>query len=194
MLSRPVPTASKPEWRTWARAVRAELPDLSAAITVHLAAFLRARGARRVLAYRALPGEPDVADLAGSFELFTTRARFQPEPHLTLHPWDTATELSRFGARQPPADAPRVPLGTVDAVLLPGLAFDRFGVRLGYGGGFYDRLLPGFTGLTVGVVGEALVVDALPREAHDLRVNFLATETGVRRVHSWPSGHASSGT
>lgn len=182
MLPLPASTAPKPAWRAWARELRAGLPDRSAEVSAHLAAFLRERGARRVLAYRALPGEPDVSALADAFELLTSRARFRPTPHLTLHPWHTATEVSRFGALQPPADAPRVGLETVDAVLLPALAFDRRGVRLGYGGGFYDRLLPGFPGLTVGVVGEALVVDKLPSEAHDLRVAFLATETGVRRV------------
>ncbi|GMA17203.1 5-formyltetrahydrofolate cyclo-ligase [Deinococcus metallilatus] len=182
LLPPPPAHAPKAEWRAWAREVRAGLPDLSAEISAHLAAFLGERGVRCVLAYRALPGEPDVAALAGSFELLTTRARFRPEPRLTLHPWHTATEPSRFGALQPPADAPRVALDTVDAVLLPALAFDCRGVRLGYGGGFYDRLLPGFRGLTVGVVGEALVVDALPSEAHDLRIGFLATETGVRSV------------
>ncbi|MCP2014767.1 5-formyltetrahydrofolate cyclo-ligase [Deinococcus sp. HSC-46F16] len=182
-MTLPPHDAPKPTWRAWAREVRARQPDRSAEVCASLAAFLQARGARRVLAYHALPGEPDVGILAAEFELLTTRARFRPTPHLTLHPWDAAMEVSRFGVRQPPADAPRVALETVDAVLLPGLAFDRFGVRLGYGGGFYDRLLPAFSGLTVGVVWEALVVDALPTEPHDLRVGFLATEGGVRPLH-----------
>ncbi|WP_102126434.1 5-formyltetrahydrofolate cyclo-ligase [Deinococcus planocerae] len=182
MLTRPAPEAPKAEWRIWARGVRAGLPDHSAQITAHLAAFLHSRKVRCVLAYRALPGEPDVDALAREFELLTTRARFRPGPHLTLHPWETATEPSRFGALQPPAGAPRVPLTAVEAVLLPGLAFDRSGVRLGYGGGFYDRLLPGFAGLTVGVIPEALIVPDLPAEGHDLRVGFLVTELGVGRV------------
>ncbi|WP_343216538.1 5-formyltetrahydrofolate cyclo-ligase [Deinococcus aestuarii] len=181
------PDASKAGWRTWAREVRSGLPDYSAKITAHLAAFLHSRGARRVLAYRALPGEPDVGALAREFELLAPRARFRPEPHLTLHPWETATEPSRFGALQPPANAPRVLLDAVEAVLLPALAFDHSGVRLGYGGGFYDRLLPGFAGLAVGVIAEALVVPALPAEAHDLRVGFLVTERGVRRVDATTS-------
>lgn len=147
---------------------------------MHLVAFLVARGVRRVLAYRALPGEPDISALASHFDLLTTRARFRPTPHLTLHPWETATEPSRFGVLQPPAETPRLGLETVDAALLPALAYDCRGVRLGYGGGFYDRLLPEFGGLTVGVAWDALVVDGLPCEPHDLRVSFLATETGVR--------------
>ncbi|CAM3518145.1 5-formyltetrahydrofolate cyclo-ligase [Deinococcus saxicola] len=137
---------------------------------------------RRVLAYRALPGEPDVSGLAQGFELLAPRARFRPTPRLTLHPWDTATEMSRFGALQPPANAPEVSLSDVDAVLLPGLAFDTQGVRLGYGGGFYDRLLPGFGGLTVGVVQRALIVPRLPADAHDCPVAWLATENGIERT------------
>jgi len=178
----PLTPHDKAGWRRWARETRAGLPDRSADVTAPLTAFLCGRGVRRVLAYRALPGEPDVSALADTFDLLAPRARFRPTPHLTLHPWHTATEVSRFGALQPPAEAPRVALETVDAVLLPGLAFDRRGVRLGYGGGFYDRLLPGFSGLTVGVVWDALRVAELPHEAHDLRVGFLATETGVRPV------------
>lgn len=135
-----------------------------------------------VLAYRALPGEVDVGDLADAFELLTTRARWRPAPHLTLHPWATATERSRFGALQPPADAPRVDRARVDAVLLPALAFDEVGFRLGYGGGFYDRLLAGWAVPTVGVTPEALVLPDVPRAAHDVPVAFLATERGVRRV------------
>lgn len=135
-----------------------------------------------MLAYRALPGEPDISGLAAQFELLTTRARWKPHPHLTLHAWHTATELSRFGALEPPASAPKVPLETVDAVLLPALAFDQKGVRLGYGGGFYDRLLPGFTGLTVGVVWADLIVPELPTEAHDMRVRWLASEAGLQSV------------
>lgn len=180
LLSPPVPQASKAEWRAWAREARSSVPDASATLCEALASFLRDHGVRRVLAYRALPGEPDVSALATEFELLTSRARFRPEPHLTLHPWASATELSRFGALQPPADAPRESLGTVDATLLPALAFDERGVRLGYGGGFYDRLLPGFGGLVVGVVWSALVVPQLPADPHDILAGFLATETGVR--------------
>lgn len=180
LVTPPAVEASKTEWRAWAREARAALPDASATLCTALSAFLHEQGVRRVLAYRALPGEPDVSALANQFELLTSRARFRPEPHLTLHPWASATELSRFGALQPPADAPPETLSTVDAVLLPALAFDERGVRLGYGGGFYDRLLPGFGGLVVGAVWSALLVPELPAEPHDVLAGFLATETGVR--------------
>ncbi len=178
----PAPDAPKTEWRTWARAARAALPDRSEALTAYLRDLLHAQGARRILAYRALPGEPDVSGLERDFTLLAPRARFRPSPRLTLHPWHTATEPSRFGALQPPADAPEEALATVDAVLLPALAYDRRGVRLGYGGGFYDRLLPDFGGLVIGTVWSALVVPELPSEPHDCRAGWLATEDRAERV------------
>ncbi|OWL96494.1 5-formyltetrahydrofolate cyclo-ligase [Deinococcus indicus] len=178
----PADLNDKARWRAWAREVRAALPDVSDGVAGQARTLLRAVGARRVLAYRALPGEPDVSALHGEFELLAPRARFRPEPRLTLHPWATATEVSRFGALQPPQDAPQVPLDTVDAILLPGLAFDRSGVRLGYGGGFYDRLLPAFRGVTVGVIQGALIVPRLPADPHDCPVAWLLSEAGACAV------------
>ncbi len=146
--------------------------------------FLQAQGAAVVLAYRALPGEVNVSLLSDHFTLLTPRAHFLPTPHLTLHAWESATELSRFGALEPPLGTPEISRELVDAALLPGLAFDASGVRLGYGGGFYDRLLADWAVSTVGVAAQALMVPALPRELHDLPVGWLASEVGVRRTQS----------
>jgi 5-formyltetrahydrofolate cyclo-ligase len=180
-------TADKAEWRAWALERRGSLPDVSDAVTAHLRVWLRARNASTVLAYRALPGEVRVDDLAGEFELLTTRTRWRPTPRLTVHPWASATERGRSGLLQPPADAPVVPVERVDAVLVPGLAFDTRGGRLGFGGGFYDRLLADLKVARVGVTPAALVVLALPLEPHDALVEFLATQDGVRAV---PGGGA----
>lgn len=184
-LSPPPANASKEVWRAWARGVRAGLPDQSARVCAGLAAFLHDRGLRRVLAYRALPGEPHLGALAQDFELFTTRAWWR-ERRLSLHAWETASELSRFGALEPPRDAPQVAREGIEAVLLPGLAFDAAGRRLGYGGGFYDRLLDGWNVPVIGVTWEALIVPALPHEPHDQRAGFLATEAGVREAARTP--------
>lgn len=185
-MSTPSDQQDKAHWREWAKARRRELepslPALSEATCTHLRAFLKERGVKTLLAYHALPGELDVAALQGDFRLLTTRAHFGPPRYLSLHPWESATQRSRLGLLQPPPDAPRVPLTEADAVLLPALAFDRTGVRLGYGGGFYDRLLAGWTGLSIGVLPAALLVDRLPAEAHDIRAGWLATEEGILRT------------
>lgn len=67
----------------------------------------------------------------------------------------------------------------IDLMVVPALAFDRRGCRLGRGGGFYDRALAGYTGESVGVIRDAFVLDELPVEAHDKKVGFLVTEKGV---------------
>ena len=60
--------------------------------------------------------------------------------------------------------------------LVPGLAFDRDGYRLGYGKGYYDRFLAGFTGHTIGICHASMTQTALPRQAHDLAVEDIISE------------------
>jgi len=84
------------------------------------------------------------------------------------------------GIREP---ASRVPVTTAEVAVVPGVAFDRHGGRLGYGGGFYDRYLEEITG-SVPVVGfcyDVQVVDEVPREPHDRAVDAIVTERRVIR-------------
>lgn len=63
-----------------------------------------------------------------------------------------------------------------DLVLVPALAFDQEGYRLGYGGGYYDRYLKEFHGVSVGLTFSACCVKALPRDSYDLPVSDILTE------------------
>ena len=64
-----------------------------------------------------------------------------------------------------------------DLILVPALAFDRAGYRLGRGGGYYDRLLSGATGMKTGVGYDCQIFDAIPCEPHDIGVDYVVTET-----------------
>ena len=178
----PGPSAGKAEWRRWARRARegVDWPLVSAAIVAALRGWL-APGARVVL-YDPLPDEADLRPLAGDVTALATRT--PQDGVLTIHPWDADREKHGFGFSQPVAGSPEVAPEEVDVVLVPGLVFDREGVRLGRGGGHYDRLIPRLRPdcLLVGVAPDSLVVDALPREEHDALVTHLATESGVRTV------------
>ncbi len=66
-----------------------------------------------------------------------------------------------------------------DLVIVPGLAFDRQGNRLGYGGGYYDRLLAEIHALKVALAFAAQIVEGIPIEPHDCRVDFIVTEQEV---------------
>lgn len=82
---------------------------------------------------------------------------------------------------EPLAATPAVDPAAVDWVLVPGVAFDRAGRRLGYGGGFYDRLLPLVPATAPRVAGAyALqVVDAVPAAPHDIAIDVLVTEAAT---------------
>ena len=72
-------------------------------------------------------------------------------------------------------------LEDVDVVLVPALLVDRTGIRLGRGGGSYDRALPRARGLVVALLHEGELVDALPAQPHDVRVAAVALPSGLVR-------------
>jgi 5-formyltetrahydrofolate cyclo-ligase len=59
---------------------------------------------------------------------------------------------------------------------VPGLAYDRCGWRLGYGGGYYDRFLKNFTGASVGITYQSLLLGSIPHHAHDISMQWIVTE------------------
>jgi 5-formyltetrahydrofolate cyclo-ligase len=86
-----------------------------------------------------------------------------------------------LGILEPPVDAPAVAPGDCAAVLMPGLAFDRAGARLGWGRGHYDATFAGVSLRRIGIAYESQLVDRLPTDEHDLPVHLIVTEAGVHR-------------
>ncbi len=86
---------------------------------------------------------------------------------------------SRLGIPEPLPRCPAVAPATIDWVLVPGVAFDHGGRRLGYGGGYYDRLLPLVPGSATRVAGalDLQIVDRVPAAPHDLGVDTIVTES-----------------
>ncbi|MDQ2802964.1 MAG: 5-formyltetrahydrofolate cyclo-ligase [Pseudomonadota bacterium] len=96
---------------------------------------------------------------------------------LTFRLWQPGDVLirERFGTMRPTAEERRP-----DALIVPLLAFDRRGYRVGYGGGFYDRTLAGLPGaLTLGAAYAAQEVDRVPVGPLDVRLDTIATEQGL---------------
>lgn len=83
----------------------------------------------------------------------------------------------RYGMWEPTEDCPVVEKGDIQLALVPALCYDRRRVRLGRGGGFYDRYLADFNGFTVGLCRDVLLRAELPREDWDARVELVLTET-----------------
>ena len=92
---------------------------------------------------------------------------------------DVAKDIvpGKFGVREPAEGCVEVPLNQLDLVLVPGIAFDARGGRLGRGKGFYDRLLASVRGTKCGVAFDDQLVDAVPVGPHDIRLNCILTPT-----------------
>jgi 5-formyltetrahydrofolate cyclo-ligase len=129
-----------------------------------------------VSAFWPMPGELDLRPVVA--------ARNTP---LVFRSWEPGVALvtSRFGIAEPGPERPAV---RPQHALVPLLAFDDDGYRLGYGGGFYDRTLAMWRQdgagplVAIGVGLEAQRRPSLPREPFDARLDWLLTEEGVRRV------------
>ncbi|MDY7078555.1 MAG: 5-formyltetrahydrofolate cyclo-ligase [Chloroflexota bacterium] len=135
-----------------------------------------------VLTYLAFRNEPDLGLL---FELFPHAHWVVPRiqgQRLVLHSYDPARLIRhRFGMLEPALDLPVIAPAVLDVALVPGVAFDRHGGRLGFGGGYYDRFLPTTPALSVGVTYDECLADELPCGEHDQRVDWVVTPTQMIR-------------
>jgi 5-formyltetrahydrofolate cyclo-ligase len=177
-------------WRRW----RADLDDddrrarVARALT-HLRASAAWSRARTVALYVALPGEPDLTPLvehawATGRRVALPRVLRKAAPlAFFAHTPDAPLLPGPFRVPEPGPAAPRIADGEIDLVVVPALAVDPRGYRLGYGGGFYDRTLPRLTRAHRVFLGlEAQCGVAVPRDAHDVPVHAVVTPQGYRRV------------
>jgi len=81
--------------------------------------------------------------------------------------------VGKFGIREPVSSCEEIALDKFDAVLVPGLAFDASGNRLGRGRGFYDRILSKASGVKCGVAYDFQLMEKIPVESHDAKINFI---------------------
>ncbi len=153
---------------------------------VGLPAFQRAAA---VLGYASFGSEPETAGfletvLAAGKVLVLPRVD-RPSRALALHRVARPAADLRpgvWGIPEPdPARCPAARLADVDFVLVPGVVFDVHGGRIGYGAGYYDRLLAGCPPgpALVAAAFELQLVDAVPMDAHDRRVDRVVTERAV---------------
>jgi 5-formyltetrahydrofolate cyclo-ligase len=104
---------------------------------------------------------------------------------LAFHAVDLAALVpARAGLREPRADAPVVETEAIAAFVVPGLAFDRAGGRIGWGRGHYDRAFAAASpaALRIGLAYERQVLDEVAREAHDVALHIIITEVATYLV------------
>jgi len=184
--------AAKNELRQRMRQLRASLDALEAQrlaglAAPHLLALPELARARRVALYAPVRGEIDTRPLHEGLAARGVACAYPrivaegPLQFVDAAPGDLVAD--RLGIPSPAAGAAPVSLAEIDVFVVPGLAFDLDGERLGWGHGYYDRTLAGASAaLRIGYAFEFQLVAAVPIDADDEHVDFVVTETGARRT------------
>lgn len=94
--------------------------------------------------------------------------------------WDDL-EAGYYGIMQP-KNSKKADIKLLDAVFIPGVAFDKSGVRLGWGTGVYDRLLGNSKALKIGLAYDFQIAKSIPREKHDLKADLIVSEKRVLKI------------
>jgi 5-formyltetrahydrofolate cyclo-ligase len=181
-------------WATWRKqspSVAAEtLADHIAPVLVELTACTGQRAPSPVVASAYLPMRTELdplgllsalAETGLTTALPVVGARDTPLLFRAWNPGDP-TVTAGFGTREPPSDCPLVePI----LLLVPLLAFDKRGYRLGYGGGYYDRTLRLLRSrgpvCAIGIAFDEQMIDAVPHLDYDERLNAVVTPAGLQR-------------
>lgn len=182
-------TTLRLEARARRKALLVEHPEADWMAAEHVDPFLKALKQSRpgvAAIYRGMGSELDPRPLGEAltrrgWRLALPRVEETDLP-LVFHAWKPGDRLApdASGQQAPLASAPVV---APDLVIVPLLAFDAFGGRLGQGGGFYDRTLAGLAGQAprpafVGFAYAGQARDRLPLEPHDIRLDGILTEAG----------------
>ncbi len=159
-----------------------EHAQLSATLVKKLSAHPYFLSAHTILLYYPLAGEPDLLPLVEIAFSLGKRVAFPiSDPKTCTLSFRLVSSLSKlsqgaYGILEPPKDASPIETDPSTLCVVPALSFDRFGFRLGYGKGFYDRFLSDFPGKSVGLIDSRLLSDILPRDEYDQRVDLIITE------------------
>lgn len=144
------------------------------------AAFLMAQN---ILMYHSLPDELSTLDFIDKWH--TRKRFFLPRVNgvnLDILPYDQSTlRLGAFHIEEPQGDD-TTDISQIEMVVVPAIAYDRRGNRVGRGKGYYDRLLATTKALKVGIAYDFQVVDDIDAEPHDVKVDIVITDKGIIRI------------
>ncbi|MBM5824057.1 MAG: 5-formyltetrahydrofolate cyclo-ligase [Cyanobacteria bacterium M_surface_10_m2_119] len=178
----------KRELRQHYRCMRREgQPAVNQQLRAQVAALLGSLpGSGRVGLYVPLPGEADLLPLASALPRLRPGLALPAVNGGQLHylPWQPGDPLAAdaCGIPAPSGTGPALPAAAIDLLLIPALAIDHRGIRLGYGGGWYDRLrsqAPWRQVPTLAVLPRACLAESLPRDPWDIPLQGWVNELGT---------------
>lgn len=165
------------------RLAREYNPEEASNLNIHLAELCLANGVSRIACYLAFGTEPDTElfiDWALDNHIEVLLPVSSRDGRLDWVAFDGTTKEGIFGF--PEASGVSVEPNNLDLVVVPALAVDQFGMRLGKGKGFYDRALPKFNPLppVVAVIFDEELLDSIPSESHDHPIDAAITPSGIK--------------
>ena len=157
-----------------------EISELGKRAQEHLISSHEFKSAKVVAAYCALGSEVKT-------DLIITQARMLGKKitlpriegkNMTFYALSSTEGLvkGKLGAMEP---LPKVPVQRIDMLVVPGIAFDKMGYRLGYGKGYYDKFLANEKAFSIGLAYSFQVLEHLPSEEHDQELDAISTEEGI---------------
>lgn len=151
----------------------------SEAIVSHILQLPQWQEAETVLLYSSLKGEVDTSRLLQTEGKRLVLPVVEGEFLVLREYREGMLEEGYQGILEPSSEAPSVNPSEIDLALIPGVAFDREGHRLGRGKGFYDRLLPKLECPKIGMGFSWQVIDTVPVESHDILLDGTVTPGGL---------------
>ena len=151
----------------------------SLGISQKLESFLKGQNGLWTL-YCPLSDEPNLLSLLDSCShIEWAFPRVESQTEMTFRKVESRDQMvtTSWGLEEPhPSTSQVIPTGKITGCIVPGLAFDQDGLRLGRGGGYYDRFLGQYSGLRIGVTfNEGLAKEPLPKEGHDELMNIIVS-------------------
>ena len=165
-----------------------EIIRSDSALFARFLALKEVHDAQNILLFWGMGGlEPDTIQLVATLtnmgkRISMPRMLAAHQMELPMYQIGAPYITTRFGIHEPAQSAPLMGKNEVEVALIPALCYDERGYRLGFGGGYYDRFLAEFSGVTVGLCRESLLRQEVPIEAHDSKVDILITEHTVRYI------------
>jgi 5-formyltetrahydrofolate cyclo-ligase len=132
------------------------------------------KAANTILVYMSHKNEVDIIDFTNNKNLVLPRVNNE---NLDLYLIESLDDLEEgaYGIMEPKTTCKKVLPDDIDLALIPGVAFDKKGHRIGFGKGYYDRLETKLTCKKIGIAYDFQIVDEIPFESHDLPVDLLIT-------------------